>query len=286
MSFTKVAENGEVTLKRATLDWIPKDTEVNNIEDAKTQGKQVVTILDVETTGLLPDKDKIIDIGLLAMTMKNGKLLGKIGHKSCYNDPHEPLKDKIVALTGIKDDDVKDHKLPVQDIKKALKDSDYILAHNASFDRKFCRAAGLDSEGNKWLCSITFIDWLMTFGFSSPKLELLSHFHGYYVGAHRALEDVIATTYLLMQENEGKTYMEYLMEAASEPWYCIQAVGARFAAKDTLKSNDYRWDPKLKVWYKLTTDRAKEVLFLSNQVYRGKNAAEIRQLPLERMFLD
>jgi len=286
MSFTKVAENGDVILKRATLDWIPKDTEVSNIEDAKAQGKQVVTILDVETTGLLPDKDKIIDIGLLAMTMKDNKFIGKIGYKSCYNDPHFPLNDTIKALTGIKDEDLKGHSLPVEDIHKVLEDSDYVLAHNASFDRKFCRAAGLDSINNKWLCSITFIDWLMDFGFSSSKLELLSHFHGYYVGAHRALEDVIATTYLLMQENEGKTYMESLMENANKTWYLVRATSAPYSSKDILKNNGYRWDPGLKVWSKLTPNRSEEVIFLSNQVYKGSNRSTVEIVPLERMFLD
>ena len=55
--------------------------------------------VDIETTGLSPVKDKIIEIG--AVKVKDGKIVDQF---SKLIDPKIELTERIVSLTGITDD--------------------------------------------------------------------------------------------------------------------------------------------------------------------------------------
>ncbi len=99
---------------------------------------------DLETTGLQPESDRIIEIG--AVLMKEGK---EIDRFQAFVNPHRVLDRKIVDLTGITDDMLKD----APDIEAVLPDflkfvgNRVLVAHNAKFDTSFvqnaCRRLGL-----------------------------------------------------------------------------------------------------------------------------------------------
>ncbi len=93
---------------------------------------------DLETTGLSPKSDKIIEIG--AVIMKNGK---EISRYQTFVDPHQKLLKETTDLTGITDDMLKG----APSIKQVLPEflefvGDRVLvAHNADFDTSFIREA-------------------------------------------------------------------------------------------------------------------------------------------------
>ena len=93
---------------------------------------------DLETTGLSPKTDKIIEIG--AVVMKNGK---EISRYQTFVDPHQKLLKETTDLTGITDEMLKG----APSIKQVLPEflefvGDRILvAHNADFDTAFIREA-------------------------------------------------------------------------------------------------------------------------------------------------
>ena len=93
---------------------------------------------DLETTGLSPKNDKIIEIG--AVVMKGGK---EIARYQTFVDPHQKLLKETTELTGITDEML----LGAPTIQKVLPEflefvGDRILvAHNADFDTAFIREA-------------------------------------------------------------------------------------------------------------------------------------------------
>ena len=90
--------------------------------------------VDVETTGLNPTKDKIIDIGAVKIDK-----LGKIEKYSMLINPGFKLSKEIRKLTGITIKDlekapyIEDVIVEIQSILKA----DLFIAHNAKFDYEF-----------------------------------------------------------------------------------------------------------------------------------------------------
>jgi DNA polymerase III epsilon subunit family exonuclease len=89
---------------------------------------------DLETTGLNPDLDEVIEIG--AIKVKNGEV---IEHFHSFVRPHRNIPSLVTNLTGITFEDVKDAPDP-EEIRERLKKflGGYpLIAHNVSFDRIF-----------------------------------------------------------------------------------------------------------------------------------------------------
>ncbi|RLA62960.1 MAG: hypothetical protein DRQ88_12985, partial [Epsilonproteobacteria bacterium] len=96
--------------------------------------------LDLETTGLSPEQDEIIEIGYMMWdTSINGPVL--IGG-ALVKPTVKKLPQIIVELTGITDNQLRDFGMGLKDgllrLSALASRADYIVAHNGiSFDRKF-----------------------------------------------------------------------------------------------------------------------------------------------------
>ncbi|NLD16025.1 MAG: PolC-type DNA polymerase III [Tissierellia bacterium] len=93
-------------------------------------------IFDVETTGFSAKNDKIIEIG--AIKIQNGEIIDSF---NILINPKEPLKDEIIALTGITDSMLVNQpeiNEVVDDFNKFISNS-ILVAHNASFDISFIK---------------------------------------------------------------------------------------------------------------------------------------------------
>ena len=95
-------------------------------------------VFDIETTGLSYSNDRITEIG--ALLIKGGEVKETF---SSFVNPHMPIPEKIVKLTGISDDMVADAPDETDVIKRFLDFTDgrMLVAHNANFDVSFIRAA-------------------------------------------------------------------------------------------------------------------------------------------------
>ncbi|MDD6200967.1 MAG: PolC-type DNA polymerase III [Firmicutes bacterium] len=92
---------------------------------------------DLETTGLSAETDRIIEIG--AVILKNGRELERF---QTFVDPERTLDRKIVELTGISDDMLKDAPKIQEILPKFLEfvGNRVVVAHNSKFDTGFIRA--------------------------------------------------------------------------------------------------------------------------------------------------
>jgi DNA polymerase III subunit epsilon len=95
-------------------------------------------VLDLETTGLSPDRDRITEVG--AVRVRGGEVLGEL---RTFVHPGRPIPPAVTAVTGITDAMVRDAPGPavvVPTLLEFLGDA-VLVAHNAAFDVGFLRAA-------------------------------------------------------------------------------------------------------------------------------------------------
>jgi DNA polymerase-3 subunit epsilon len=124
--------------------------------------KLVAAVVDVETTGINPDRDKIIELGicLFEYDRQSGRIYKVLGSWEWLEDPGLPIPAEITKITGITDTMVAGHRIDdaVDDLLSRVV---LVIAHHADFDRRFLerrlpafatnigRAAGLISIGKR-----------------------------------------------------------------------------------------------------------------------------------------
>lgn len=147
-------------------------------------------IVDLETTGLSPLKNEIIEIG--AIKVENGKVIDTM---DIFIKPKVPVSKFITRLTGITNEMLEDGIDIQEGMSKFVEFSKgyTLMAHNARFDMSFlnsnmntCFNQNLENE-----CLDTLkISKEKIKGLSSYKLEnLANYFNVDYTGAHRAIKD-------------------------------------------------------------------------------------------------
>ena len=96
--------------------------------------KEAFVCVDTETTGLLPHKDRVIEIGLVRV--ENGK---EVDRFHTLLNPGVSLPDIITEITGLTDNDVTDAPkfADIADELAELLDGALFVAHNADFDLRF-----------------------------------------------------------------------------------------------------------------------------------------------------
>jgi DNA polymerase-3 subunit epsilon len=246
------------------------------------------TILDTETTGLDHGKDEIIEIAIRKWIYhkRDHHLIKPVDEYSELNEPkRNEISETITELTGITKDDVKGREIDWSIVAKMIGESDFVLAHNAGFDRPMIEAVAEVSKISSakiWTCSFKQVDWAQL-GFLSAKQELLSLFHGFHYSGHRALTDIDALANLILQGD----YLKVILANAKIKQVCVDCVQAPFESKDLLKNNGFTWDAPNKFWTKLVSESELEEMknFLTEEVYpKGKMKAEFATIELRDRF--
>jgi DNA polymerase-3 subunit epsilon len=225
-------------------------------------------IVDLETTGLNPNENGIIELGLLEFKFLDSGSSVISSMYSGLQDPGHPISQEVTQLTGLDDVAVRGQNVDWSLVRHYWERADIVVAHNAEFDRSFLASVKEIRDVKKhWACSVRHIDWRSK-KFASMKLNYLAADHGFVNPfAHRALFDC-ATTYRLISP-----YLSELISASHEPEIEISAVGSPFESKDILRANGYRWDAERRVWRKrvLPGRLEAERTFLAADVYKGSS---------------
>jgi len=144
---------------------------------------------DLETTGLDPDRDEIIEIGIARF--RDGSLVDEY---SSLVKPQARISSDISHLTGIHNEDVAD-KPRIEQLLPELRayfGTARVVAHNAAFDLAFLRKYGLP-QGNPQACTYELASMLLPQAASYSLTSLARHLDIELANAHRALDDARAT---------------------------------------------------------------------------------------------
>ncbi|MFW6381457.1 MAG: exonuclease domain-containing protein [Bacillota bacterium] len=169
--------------------------------------------IDVETTGL-SNTDEIIELAitLFQFDRKNGKILQILDEYVGLREPGVSIKPGARKVHGLTRRDLKGKRLNREQIKRLIKEADFLIAHNASFDRRFVIKMFPEARQKEWRCSMSDISWKAK-GFQSRGLQNLLYDHNLTADqAHRALDDVHAALRLLATRNRSGNYNTYFQE--------------------------------------------------------------------------
>ena len=154
-------------------------------------------VLDLETTGLSFRTEKITEIGI--MKMQNGEVIDEF---SCFVNPEKPIPPKVVEVTNITDDMVRNAETIDKVFPKMLDfiGDSVLVAHNADFDIGFlkynAKQLGYQLE-NTYMDTLRLAKDLFP-DFKKYKLGIIAEKLGIKVEvAHRALDDVDTTVKVL-----------------------------------------------------------------------------------------
>lgn len=153
--------------------------------------KNSYVCLDLETTGLEPKKDKIIEIG--AVRVRDGEICARM--ESLVN-PGICLSEHITELTGIHDEELRTAPQITEILPELLAfiGTDILLGHRVLFDYSFVKKAAVNQ---RLMFEKKGIDTLKIARKFLPELEsrslpFLCRYFGIAHNAHRALDDAEA----------------------------------------------------------------------------------------------
>ena len=246
-------------------------------EFASSEGKATKTgiLLDVETTGLDTARDEIIELAMVKFTYLPDDRIARITDIfSSFNEPRTPIPAEITDLTGITDEMVLGRRIDPDAVATFASDAVIVIAHNASFDRKFAERYWPLFEQKPWACSATEVEW-RKHGFDGSRLGYLLGGVGLFHQAHRAIDDCRALVEILASDlsKPNRSALAILLERARRKTVRIWAEQSPFELKDELKKRGYRWsdgaDGRPRSWY-IDVDEASEPIeieFLRTTIY-------------------
>ena len=169
------------------------------LDDQTPLVETTFVVLDLETTGLSPDRDRITEVG--AVRARGGEVIAEL---RTFVHPGVPIPAAVTAITGITDADV----AGAPDVATVLPTVvDFLggavfVAHNARFDLGFLRAAaarlGLPPLRPRVIDTAVLARRLVRDEVRDMRLGTLArHFRVPDAPDHRALHDARATLHVL-----------------------------------------------------------------------------------------
>jgi DNA polymerase-3 subunit epsilon len=267
----------------------PVDKFSELLGDASTWRLGVV--LDIETTGTNHETDQILELCAIPFLFDQQGRIGDVFPAiNRLNEPTVPITEEITRITGITAEIVAGHKMSAADVHKLISKASIVVAHNASFDWSFVTAF-LIANGcenvpmTPWLCTVEDLRWAEN-DVGSAKLDYLAFRFGFFFDAHRAEADCRALLAILASVMpDGRTVLSHAFDGLRPALKAI-ARNSLFSSKDKLKNRGYRWNPKIKSWWKTirAEDQDAEDEWLKEHAYGGCSDADFVPVEIWKRF--
>lgn len=225
-----------------------------------------VLILDCETTGLQPPEAVTIEIGCILWNIEHHSIL------ECYSaliphheNPAEPYNGISVGLLGEVPNRPAWNIAHVNDMAER---ADAVIAHSATFDKKFCDAIPIPKLTNMpWICTLEDVEWPKATKLSlgragSGSLVRLALMHGVAVtSAHRSIHDCLLLTRLFEAVPDIDERLEAGLIHAQLPKASFVAT-VPYERNAEVKLAGFHWDGDKQIWHRyMAVDDAEELAF-------------------------
>ncbi len=208
------------------------------------ESKLTLIFFDLETTGLNPDSDEVIEIG--AIKVRNGEIVEKF---HSFVRPHRNIPSLVTNLTGITFEDV-ENAPPADEIRRKLErfiEECPLIAHNVSFDRIFLEKFMGKSLKNEFFDTLE-LSRIFFPQFSSHSLQnLVKTLSLKKEEAHRAMSDTLMLYHLFQKiADERKLSSPYLLhriKEISEPIRHYELIFGDNWEKRGADEEEFVWSP-------------------------------------------
>jgi DNA polymerase-3 subunit epsilon len=175
------------------------------------------SFLDVETTGFSPRTDEIVELAIVLFEFNyaDGTITEVVDSYSGLREPSVPIHPGASRVHGLTIDDLRGECLDAERVRDLMAQTEFLIAHNASFDRPFVCRIFPEADSKPWVCSCREIPW-RRYGFGSARLQELTRACGIRAQqSHRAFDDVMDAIRLLQQTNPltGHMFFRELLRA-------------------------------------------------------------------------
>ena len=202
-----------------------------------------VCIIDLETTGLDPEKDNVIELGAILYSVQRQTILEQFSVLFGVKENPQEAINKINAQATWEGSDLE---FSAKDILYGfIERSDYFIAHNAEFDKQWPIFSNTEIP---WLC--TYSDFIWPHNDKPTSLINTCLNHGVAVTkAHRALTDCQLIAELFDRTSDLQELFKAAIARSQEPVYRVIA-NVNFDNRDLAKAAGFHWDSGTKRWYK------------------------------------
>lgn len=176
---------------------------------------RTAAFVDVETTGLSRN-DEIIELAVVLFRFEpaTGRIIDYVEKYSGLREPRCPIHPEAAKVHHIKPKMLKGKTLDDDKVLDMFSRAEFIIAHNAGFDRRYVCDLYPVLARKVWACSLYDIDW-RGHGFAKRSLAYLTKFHRIPGGKHRALNDAESAVSLLATKGpHGRTYFSELLKTS------------------------------------------------------------------------
>lgn len=218
--------------------------------------------LDFETTGVEPDKCRIVEVGLAVYDASAGKLLDMLDVLVKVEDLLPDEVKTIVDISGLSLEDLSRRGLhPTEALSVLsgyLQAVDYVVAHNGNlFDKPLLAAEfarhRIDPVVRPWIDTTVDLPYPEKIG--TRKLVYLAAEHGFVNPfPHRALSDVLTMLRVL-----GQYPIDSVIASAQQPTLTVQAL-TPYDQRDLAKEAGFYWKPERRAWLKTVKEGQLEAL--------------------------
>ena len=174
-----------------------------------------LVLFDTETTGLLFNRDEIIEFAAVVVEQRDGKPLVLEEYDELITlSPGGFVPPVIVELTGITNEDIRERGIPKTrlccDIARMISGNTLLLAYNAHFDLSFLYYLLLRDGDPMILKGKDKLDLLTVYKDRRPFPHKLCNaieaygLSGQVVNSHRAVDDVLATLKVMEEMDREK----------------------------------------------------------------------------------